>query len=60
MLIQGGIDPDEMDYEGSDLEKKVRNKDTLRKQWQEIIKHLCKPQIMQKPDELKCNRAMFC
>jgi type I restriction enzyme R subunit len=36
-LIEGGIDPDELDYSGSDLEVKVTNRDTLRAQWQEIM-----------------------
>ncbi|MBN1934342.1 MAG: DEAD/DEAH box helicase family protein, partial [Anaerolineae bacterium] len=35
-LIQQGIDPDELDYEGTDLEKTVSNTDTLRRQWEEI------------------------
>lgn len=36
-LIEQGIDPDELDYSGSDLEVKVTNRDTLRAQWQEIM-----------------------
>ena len=36
-LIEQGIDPDDIDFSGTDLEKKVTNKDTLRKQWEEII-----------------------
>ena len=36
-LIEAGIDPDEIDFEGSDLEKKVSNRDTIRKQWEEIM-----------------------
>ncbi len=36
-LIQQGLDPDEIDFEGSDLEEKVSNRDTLRKQWEEIM-----------------------
>ena len=35
-LIEQGIDPDEVDFEGTELEKTVSNTDTLRKQWQEI------------------------
>ena len=35
-LIEQGIDPDEIDFEGTDLEKEVSNKGTLRKQWEEI------------------------
>jgi type I restriction enzyme R subunit len=36
-LIQQGIDPDELDYEGTEIERTVSNKDTLRKQWAEIM-----------------------
>ena len=35
-LIEQGIDPDEIDFSGTDLEEKVSNRDTLRKQWEEI------------------------
>ncbi|MBI4321721.1 MAG: DEAD/DEAH box helicase family protein [Chloroflexi bacterium] len=35
-IIELGLDPDDIDFEGTDLEKKVSNKDTLRKQWEEI------------------------
>jgi type I restriction enzyme R subunit len=35
-LIDQGLDPDNIDFSNTDLEKKVSNKDTLRKQWQEI------------------------
>jgi type I restriction enzyme R subunit len=35
-LIQQGIDPDDLDFSGTDLEKEVSNRDTLRKQWEEI------------------------
>lgn len=36
-LIEQGLDPDEIDYSGTDLEKRVSNKDTLRRQWQEVM-----------------------
>lgn len=36
-LIEQGIDPDEMDIAGSDLEKDASNKDTLRRQWEDIM-----------------------
>jgi type I restriction enzyme R subunit len=36
-LRKRGIDPDGIDYEGTDLERKVTNKDTLRAQWEEFI-----------------------
>lgn len=48
-LIELGIDPDELDYSGSDLEKKVSNKDTLRKQWEEILEVCYKDQSGQLP-----------
>ncbi len=35
-LIEQGLDPDDINYEGSELERTVSNKDTLRKQWEEI------------------------
>ncbi|RJP53898.1 MAG: type I restriction endonuclease [Anaerolineaceae bacterium] len=35
-LIEKGLDPDDINYEGTELEKEVSNKDTLRKQWEEI------------------------
>lgn len=36
-LRKRGIDPDDIDYEGTDLERKVTNKDTLRAQWEEFM-----------------------
>ena len=36
-LIEQGIDPDDIDYEGTELEQTVSNRDTLRKQWEEIM-----------------------
>lgn len=36
-LRERGIDPADINYEGTDLEKKVTNKDTLRKQWAEFM-----------------------
>lgn len=36
-LIEQGIDPDELDYAGTDLERRVSNTDTLRRQWQEFM-----------------------
>jgi type I restriction enzyme R subunit len=51
-LIQSGIDPDEMDYKGTDLEKKVSNKGTLRAQWQEIIEQCYKDQSGQLPGKM--------
>jgi type I restriction enzyme R subunit len=36
-LIAQGIDPDEVDYSGTELEVLVSNRDTLRRQWEEIL-----------------------
>jgi type I restriction enzyme R subunit len=36
-LRKRGIDPEDIDYEGTDLERKVTNKDTLRAQWEEFM-----------------------
>jgi len=36
-LIEQGIDPDELDYSGTELERSVSNTDTLRRQWQEFM-----------------------
>jgi type I restriction enzyme R subunit len=36
-LRSRGIDPDDIDYEGTELERKVTNKDTLRRQWEEFM-----------------------
>jgi type I restriction enzyme R subunit len=37
LLIAQGIDPDTVDYSGTDIEVLVSNKDTLRRQWGEIM-----------------------
>ena len=36
-LIEQGLDPDDIDYAGTDLEVLVSNRDTLRRQWEEIM-----------------------
>ena len=36
-LVEQGIDPDSLDYEGTEIEVEVSNKDTLRKQWEELM-----------------------
>lgn len=36
-LIEQGLDPDDIDYAGTDLEVDVSNRDTLRRQWEEIM-----------------------
>ena len=48
-LIDQGIDPDGLDYEGTDIEVEVSNKDTLRKQWDEIMEVCLKDQSGQLP-----------
>ena len=40
-LIEKGLDPDDINYEGTELEREVSNRDTLRKQWEEIME-VCK------------------
>ena len=35
-LIEKGIDPDDINYEGTELETTISNRDTIRKQWEEI------------------------
>ncbi len=49
LLIEQGIDPDELDYAGTDLEKRVSNRDTLRQQWQEIMDQCYKDESGQLP-----------
>ena len=48
-LIEQGLDPDAIDYSGTDLEKRVSNADTLRKQWQEIMDVCRKDKLGQLP-----------
>lgn len=36
-LRERGINPEDINFEGTDLEKKVTNKDTLHKQWEEFM-----------------------
>lgn len=48
-LIEQGIDPDAIDYEGTEIEIEVSNKDTLRKQWEEIMDVCLKDQSGQLP-----------
>jgi type I restriction enzyme, R subunit len=48
-LIEQGLDPDTIDYEGSELEDTVSNRDTLRKQWEEIMEVCLKDQSGQLP-----------
>ncbi|MBM4429665.1 MAG: type I restriction endonuclease, partial [Chloroflexi bacterium] len=48
-LLEQGIDPDELDFSGTDLEQRVSNKDTLRKQWEESWDVCLKDQSGQLP-----------
>jgi type I restriction enzyme, R subunit len=48
-LMEIGQDPDDIDFSGTDLEKKVSNKDTLRKQWEEIVAECFKDESGQIP-----------
>jgi type I restriction enzyme R subunit len=48
-LIEQGIDPDSIDYAGTDIEIEVSNEDTLRKQWEEIMEACLKDQSGQLP-----------
>jgi type I restriction enzyme, R subunit len=48
-LVEQGIDPDSLDYSGTEIEVEVSNKDTLRRQWEEIIKVCLKDQSGQLP-----------
>ncbi len=48
-LIEQGIDPDAIDYAGTEIEIEVSNKDTLRRQWEEIMEVCFKDQSGQLP-----------
>lgn len=48
-LVQQGIDPDDLDYEGTEIERTVSNRDTLRKQWAEIMEKCLKDASGQLP-----------
>jgi type I restriction enzyme R subunit len=49
ILIEQGIDPDEIDFTGTDLEREVSNTDTLRKQWHELWEQCVKDESGQLP-----------
>jgi type I restriction enzyme R subunit len=51
-LAEQGIDPDDLDYEGTDIEVEVSNKDTLRKQWEEVMETCLKDQSGQLPGKM--------
>jgi type I restriction enzyme R subunit len=48
-LVEQGIDPDSLDYAGTDIEVEVSNRDTLRKQWEEVMETCLKDQSGQLP-----------
>ncbi|HKQ03731.1 MAG TPA: DEAD/DEAH box helicase family protein [Blastocatellia bacterium] len=48
-LIDQGLDPDEIDYSGTEIEKTVSNTDTLRRQWEELWEICHKDQSGQLP-----------
>lgn len=48
-LIEQGIDPDGLDFTGTQIEIKVTNTDTLRKQWEEVMEVCLKDQSGQLP-----------
>ncbi|MBS4027194.1 MAG: DEAD/DEAH box helicase family protein [Ignavibacteriales bacterium] len=48
-LEERGIDPDTIDFEGTDLERKVTNKDTLKRQWEEFMDFCIKDATGQLP-----------
>jgi len=54
LLIQHGLDPDEINYEGTELEERVTVKDMLRRQWQEIM-HVC----LKDPSGMPCKSIVF-
>lgn len=48
-LAERGIDSDSINFEGTDLERKVTNKDTLRRQWEEFMDVCIKDATAQLP-----------
>jgi type I restriction enzyme R subunit len=49
ILIDQGLDPDALDYSGTEIERTVSNRDTLRKQWEEIWEQCIKDKSGQLP-----------
>lgn len=48
-LAEQGIDPDSLNYSGTEIEVEVSNKDTLRKQWEEVMENCLNDQSGQLP-----------
>ncbi|NUN09211.1 MAG: DEAD/DEAH box helicase family protein [Ignavibacteriaceae bacterium] len=55
ILRSNGIDPEDINFEGTDLEKKVTNRDTLRAQWEELMDNC----IMDKSGQLPGKTIVF-
>jgi type I restriction enzyme R subunit len=51
-LAEQGIDPDSLDYAGTEIEVAVSNRDTLRKQWEEVMETCLKDQSGQLPGKM--------
>jgi len=51
-LIEEGLDPDEIDYEGTELERTVSNRDTLRRQWEDLMQVCNKDESGQYPGKI--------
>lgn len=49
LLIAQGLDPDAIDFSGTELERKVSNRDTLRRQWLELMEVIYKDASGQLP-----------
>src|ERR1700677_2321964 len=48
-LIEQGLEPDALDYSGTEIEIEISNRDTLRPQWEEIMNVCLKDQFGQLP-----------
>jgi len=53
-LIESGVNPDDINYEGTEIERTVSNRDTLRRQWEEIM-----DQATQDASGLICKTILF-
>jgi type I restriction enzyme R subunit len=51
-LIEQGIDPDAIDYAGTEIEVTVSNRDTIRQQWEEIMEVCLKDRSGQLPGKM--------
>src|SRR5436305_1824789 len=55
-LAEQGIDPDILDYAGTEIEVEVSNRDTLRKQWEEVMETCLKDRSGQLPGRTTSTR----